>query len=329
MPRNCPWRTRRHRPRRTAAGENPPALVGTPARQTARTLDPARFRTAVADAVLRRPPGLLRARGLRPVERADPRPRLPRSRPAVADAADARRPARPQARLCRAVAPPCQHPQGARRDARAGTQDPFGLAGAAAGSASRRSVAGRAAGAGVDLRRPHPRQAERLVLGAVLGKLDAGRPLPPPARDPAQRPRHPDPVRAAGAAARHRRRRPRSRTHRAQAVARAAHAFPPHPRRGDRPGPVDPAPARRQGAGVRRGQGSDRRPGAARQVRETRQGQRGGLEKGARLRLGNRRRLFAPGGAFAVVPADPDLEPHLPRRAGPPPRPAQAERARP
>ena len=81
-----------------------PPLVGTPAGQAARAVDRAEHRAAVAAAADRRAPGLLRARGLRPVQRADPRARLPRSRPAVAAAPAAGRSAGPQARLRRAVA---------------------------------------------------------------------------------------------------------------------------------------------------------------------------------------------------------------------------------
>ncbi len=267
------------------------------------------------------PPGLLRAGRLRPVQCADPATRLPRGRPALAAATDDRRSAGPQARVCRLVASPCQC-TGAVAGAR--TQDPFRLAGTPAASAPRRSHARCATGAGVDLRRPGAEPQQRLVLGAVLGKLDDRRPLPPLAGDPAQRPRHPGPVRPAGVAARHRRRRAAARTHRAQAVARAAHALPAPARSGGGPRPVDPAHAGGLGAGLHIGARCHRRPGQARQEHA-----RGRLAEGAGLRLRDRRRLFAPGGALGELHAHADLEPDLPRRAGPPPGRLQAGRARP
>ena len=64
------------------------------------------------------------------------------------------------------------------------------------------------------------------------------------------------------------------------------------------------------------GEGRHHRPGAPRQQQAAPEA----WKKAHALRLGDRRRLFAPGGAFAVVPADAGLEPHLPRRAGAPPR---------
>ena len=73
-------------------------------------------------------------------QRADPRPRLPRSRPAVAAAAVAGRSARPQARLRRAVAAQRQQRAARRRPAPAAAdQDPFRIAGAPARGAPRRS----------------------------------------------------------------------------------------------------------------------------------------------------------------------------------------------
>jgi glycerol-3-phosphate O-acyltransferase len=77
---------------------------------------------------------------LRPVQRADPGARLPRRRPALAAAADARggRSAGPQALVRGAVAPQCQCAAVAGAGAGAGAQDPFRFAGAAAGGAPRR-----------------------------------------------------------------------------------------------------------------------------------------------------------------------------------------------
>ena len=124
--------------------------------------------------------------------------------------------------------------------------------------------------------------------------------------------------------AKHRRGRPAARTHRAQTLARAAHPLPPHPRGGDRPGPVDAASAGRQGAGLRAGARSHRR---LRHARQQQTGRR--LEESARLRLGNRRRLFASGGAFGQLPADHGVEPHLPRRARAPSGTAEGSRAGP
>ena len=117
-----------------------------------------------------------------------------------------------------------------------------------------------------------PDQSSRLVLGAVLGKLGAGRPLPPPARDPAQRPRHAGAVLAAGArcaTSSPRTCRPSARVR--KTLARAARALPPHPRGGHRPGPVDAPPAGRPRARRRAGaQGRHHRPGPPRQQRSTR-----------------------------------------------------------
>src|SRR3546814_10205797 len=75
----------------------------------AAAVDLAADRTRRAAAVRRPAPGLLRARGLRPVQRPDPRPRLPRERHAFAAASAARRPAGPQARLRGAVARSEEH----------------------------------------------------------------------------------------------------------------------------------------------------------------------------------------------------------------------------
>src|SRR5690606_263196 len=109
----------------------------------------------------------LRARGLRPVQRPDPRPCLPRAGHALAAAPAAGRPAGPQACLRSAVAAQRQqHAGGAgRRQADAG-QDPFRIPGAAARGPPPGPGAGRAAGAGVDLRRPGagPRQRRAILL---------------------------------------------------------------------------------------------------------------------------------------------------------------------
>lgn len=147
-------------------------------------------------------------------------------RAALATGAAAGRPAAAQARLPGAVA--AQQQQFADPRA-AGRQDPFGFAGQAAAGASRARRHGRAPGAGVDLRRPRAGQAERLVRGAVLGKLGAGRPLPAPAGGAAQWPHHHRALRAADLAAPDHGRRPAARAHPAQTAARAAHAFPPYP----------------------------------------------------------------------------------------------------
>ena len=266
--------------------------------------------------IRRRPaPGLLRARGLRPVQRADPGQGLPPGRPALAAGAAAARPDRAQARLRGPVAPQRLAPDSRPAPDHA---HPLRLAGQTAAGPPRRPGAGRAPGAGVDLRRPRPGPEQRLVLGAVLGKLGPGRPLPADAGGPAQRPRHPGPLRRAGVPARERGGRPGSGTHRAQAAARAARALPPDPRGGDRPGPVHPAPAGGQGAGRRHRARGHRQPGPARQLQAG-----GGLEEGPRLRLGDRRGLFAPGGALGQLHPHPGVEQDLPRRAGPPPGQAQ------
>ena len=164
-------------------------------------------------------------------QRADPGARLPRSRPAVAAAAAAGRPARAQARLRRAVAPQRQ-PAGAAA-AVAGhraavAEDPFGLARAAARRAPRRPVAGRATGAGVDLRRPRAGQAAAAgsrCCSRKTGRWSAASAGCWRSRSTAatRMVRFAPPVSLRA----HHRRGPAARAHRAQAVARAAHPLPP------------------------------------------------------------------------------------------------------
>src|SRR5690606_21995785 len=100
------------RGRPPAAGRHPaaraPSAVVAPARAPAAAVDLAADRTRRPRRPRRPAPGLLRTRGLRPFERPDPRPRLPRTGPALTVAAAAGRPAGPQARLRGAVAAQCQ-----------------------------------------------------------------------------------------------------------------------------------------------------------------------------------------------------------------------------
>ena len=164
-----------------------------------------------------RPAGLLRAGGLRAVQRADPGSRLPRGRAAVA-----------AARRCPAIrwaaSAPTSRCRGAARGSALECGRPRQRKSHSAGpvAPARWRIApipaqdvqlvpvsifvGRA-----------PDRGSRLVLGAVLGELGAGRPLPPPAGDPAQRPRHRGAVLAEPVArARHPRRGPAARAHGAQ-----------------------------------------------------------------------------------------------------------------
>src|SRR5690606_30706841 len=159
-----------------ARGPPSTTVVGAPARAPAGTLDRAEHRAAGPGRQPRWPPGLLCARGLRHVQRPDPRPRLPRGRAGIAAGAAARRPAGPPARPRRPAAaqrrqrPGPAHPD--RHPAQAPEEEkPLRLAGAPARGPPRRSGAGRAAGAGVDLRRPRAGQEQRLVFGAVFGEL--------------------------------------------------------------------------------------------------------------------------------------------------------------
>src|SRR5690606_16914137 len=107
-----------------------PAVVGEAGRLGAAALDLAAHRAAGAARPGRCAPGLLRARGLRAVERPDPGPRLPRDRHARPAAAAARRPARAPTRLRGAVAAQRRiDPGPGHRPGRA-EEDPFRIAGA-------------------------------------------------------------------------------------------------------------------------------------------------------------------------------------------------------
>ena len=202
-----------------------------------RTGTPARPRSRTGPAA-----GVLRDRGLRPLQRADPGAGLPQQRAAVTAATPARRSAGAQARVCRAVAAQCQCPGSAA--ALAGhpathLQEPFHLVGAAARGASPGPLTGRPAGAGVHFCGPCARQDQWLVLGIVLGKLGAGESLPPAAGHPAQWPQHHRAICSADQPARDRCRGPALRAHRAQTVTRTAHPLCADPGGGDRARPVD------------------------------------------------------------------------------------------
>ena len=141
------------------------------------------------------------------------------------------------------------------------------------------------------------RPQQRLVLGAVFRALGAGRPLPPPAGDPAQRPRHRGAVLAD--------------------VSRCATSWPRTCRTSApcaRPSRVLRAHFRRIRAAVIGPDLSTRRllvdavltPSRCARRSPTRPGATAAntseaWKKAHALRLGNRRRLFAPGGALAVV----------------------------
>ena len=203
-------------------------------------------------------------------------------------------------------------------------EDPLRVARAPAAGAPRRPGTGRAAGAGVDLRRPLAGQGSGWfsVLfsenWAIVGRFRRLLAILLNGRDTMVRFAAPVSLRDShrrGAAAR---------THRAQALARAAHALPPHPRRGDRPRPVHPPPAGRPGAGRRAGARGDRRPGAS----ATASKPEDAWKKAHAYAWEIAADYSNPVVRSAQLPADPRLEPHLRRRAGPPPGQVQG-RSRP
>ena len=181
--------------------------------------------------------GLLCHRALRAFGHADSRAGLPRGRTAGAAAPLHVR------RIEQATRDVC--PVAARRlvFSQTALAQPFGNAGVAARGRARESGTRCPVDSGVDPRGTRAGPADRLVPRAVLGKLGRRRPLPPPALDPPEWPRHDHPVRRAGIAAPVSQRQPGCAECAAQTVAGVARALQPRPRRGHRAGPFASAHA--------------------------------------------------------------------------------------
>jgi hypothetical protein len=189
---------------------------------------PGPHRRSVAEAAPDRPIRSATCWRLRPVQCADPGARLPRGRPALAAGADAGRSAGPQARLRGAVAPQRQCAADPWCQGRSTRPIPVRWRGCCRRTAPirrwtcswcrcRSSSAARRTGAAAGSRCCSRKTGRSSAASAACWR-SCSTAATPWCSSPA------------GVAARHRRRGPAARTHRAQALARAAHAFPPHPR---------------------------------------------------------------------------------------------------